>query len=99
MSDNSDYSDGVDDISSDNKSVNEVIRECNNVASDNESGNDCNNVVVPQGKKRRPRPETWKANVRKKLRNEGKAYYSKMANKHIEKRKNGPPVVINVLKR
>ena len=46
---------------------------------------------VSVGRKRARRPETWKQSIRKKHRNEGKAYYSGMAKKHIDARKIGPP--------
>ena len=54
-----------------------------------DEGND-----APRGRKRKPRPETWKQSVRKKNRNEGKAYYSDVAKKQIEERKIGPHVVM-----
>ncbi|XP_064085627.1 uncharacterized protein LOC135200853 [Macrobrachium nipponense] len=43
-----------------------------------------------RGRKRKPQPETWKMNIAKKLRNEGKAYISRKTHKEVEARKIGP---------
>ena len=78
MAHSSDNSEFVDDVDIPSESDSELQSESNGQASNN-------------GRKRLPKPETWKQNVRKKLRNEGKAYYSTKAKKNVEARKIGPP--------
>lgn len=43
------------------------------------------------GRKRKPKPHAWRASVVKKLRNEGKAYTSRMTKNLVEARKIGAP--------
>lgn len=82
MADSQDISERSDVHISNADSDFEVLDELNDAP--REGGSGC-------GRKRKRRPENWKQSIRKKMRNEGKAYYSDVAKKQIEERKIGPP--------